>query len=449
MRKSVTPLVTFEHVGKRFTLHHDRPRSFREFFVRPALPGQPAPAQAGKSRSEVLWALKDVSFSINRGETVGLVGANGAGKSTALKLISRVIVPNEGRVAVNGRVAALLELGTGFHPELSGRDNIFLSGALIGMGRTEMSRKFDSIVDFSEMESFIDVPVKHYSSGMFARLAFAVSIHLDPELLLVDEVLAVGDAAFQRKCLDRIAEMQRTGISICLVSHATDAVRDLCERAIWFDHGRVVADGATEGVVRRYLDRSMSMTSPAQNSPANLPSTQRWGSGKVMIEAVRLLNEHGAPETVFETGQEMVIELDYNAPEPVADAVFGTAVQRHDGLHISGPNTDFAGFDLPGLHGRGTIVYRVPYLTLLDGYYDVSVAAHNRKDTEMFDYHDRGYSFRVSNRSVEKRERYGIVTLRGEWQHLPAGARTELIADELHPSPKLEEPGFTARTPAV
>jgi lipopolysaccharide transport system ATP-binding protein len=444
----VTPLVSFEQVGKRFTLHHGRPRSFREYFVRPALPGQPARAKAGKARSEGLWALKDVSFSINPGETIGLVGPNGAGKSTALKLISRVIIPNEGRVTVNGRVAALLELGTGFHPELSGRDNIYLSGALIGMGRPEMSRKFDSIVDFSEMENFIDIPVKHYSSGMFARLAFAVSIHLEPEMLLVDEVLAVGDAAFQRKCLDRIAEMQRTGISICLVSHATDAVRDLCERAIWFDHGHLIADGATEGVVRRYLDQSMGVTSLAQTSPADLPAAQRWGNGKVVIEAVRLLNEHGAPETVFETGQEFVIELDYNAPEPVAEAVFGTAVQRHDGLHISGPNTGFAGFDLPVLHGRGTIIYRVPYLTLLEGRYDVSVSAHNRKDTEMFDYHDRGYSFRVLNLSVESRERYGLVTLRGEWQHLAPGESPPMMPAGGHPPAKLAEPGFSARTPA-
>jgi lipopolysaccharide transport system ATP-binding protein len=427
----VTALVSFEKVGKRFTLHHDRPRSFRDFFVRPSLLGQsPKPAKETKSRSEVLWALRDVSFSINRGETVGLVGPNGAGKSTALKLISRVIVANEGRVAVNGRVAALLELGTGFHPELSGRDNIYLSGALIGMGRPEMSRKFDSIVDFSEMENFIDVPVKHYSSGMFARLAFAVSIHLDPEMLLVDEVLAVGDAAFQRKCLDRIAEMQRTGITICLVSHATDAVRDLCERAIWFDHGHIVADGATEGVVRRYLDHSMGVTSLEQTSPAELTSAQRWGNGRVVIEAVRLLNEHGAPETVFETGQELAIELDYFAPEPVDNAVFGTAVQRHDGLHISGPNTGFSGYDLPVLHGRGTVVYRVPYLPLLEGHYDVSVSAHNQTDTEMFDYHDRGYSFRVMNRSVESRERYGLVTFHGNWQHFAAGQTALASAEE-------------------
>src|SRR5205085_9381417 len=200
-----------------------------------------------------------------------------------------------------------------------------------------------------------------------------------------DEVLGVGDAALQRKCRDRIAEMQRTGITICLVSHATDAVRDLCERAIWFDHGRVIADGATEGVVRRYLDQSMGTASRAQVNPAELSTAERWGSRRVAIERVRLLNEQGTVETVFETGQAFTLEMDYTAAEPVAEAVFGISLVRQDGTHISGPNTGFSGLALPVVHGQGTIVYRVPYLPLLDGHYALSVSAHNRSDTEMFD----------------------------------------------------------------
>jgi len=223
------PIVVFDQVDKRYQLRRDRPRSFRELFVRRAALGAASKlaGAAPAAEDDVLWALKAVSFEIQPGETVGLIGANGAGKSTALKLMSRVIVPNAGRVQVNGRVAALLELGTGFHPELSGRDNIFLSGALAGMGQAEMVRKFPAIVDFSQLENFIDMPVKHYSSGMFARLAFAVSIHLEPELLLVDEVLAVGDQAFQRRCLDRISELQRAGVTVCFVSHAPDIVVEL------------------------------------------------------------------------------------------------------------------------------------------------------------------------------------------------------------------------------
>jgi lipopolysaccharide transport system ATP-binding protein len=412
----MTPIVIFEQVGKRYKLRQDRPRSFRELFVRrSSLAGQAAPTEA-----DILWALRQVSFEIEPGETVGLIGPNGAGKSTALKLISRVVVPTEGQIHVNGRVAALLELGTGFHPDLSGRDNIFLSGALAGMSRPEMARKFDAIVEFAQLASFIDMPVKHYSSGMFARLAFAVSIHLEPELLLVDEVLAVGDQAFQRRCLDRISEMQRAGVTVCFVSHAPDIVREICTRAIWFDHGRIAADGPADGIVRRYLDHSFGPLGRAGAQPADLAADQRWGNRRVEIERVRLLDDQGVPQPVFETGRPFRLEFDYWAPEPVTDVVFGMALQRHDGVHISGPNTNFAGLVLPPLHGRGTVIYRVASLPLLDGRYDVSVSAHNRTDTEMFDYHDRAYSFRVTYRDSGQRERYGLITLQGEWQLAPA-----------------------------
>ena len=423
----MTPIVVFDQVDKRYKLRQDRPRSFRELFVRRATgasratPSGPASlaGRAAAAGDDILWALRGVSFEIHPGETVGLIGSNGAGKSTALKLMSRVIVPNSGRVQVNGRVAALLELGTGFHPELSGRDNIFLSGALAGMGQTEMLRKFPLIVDFAQLESFIDMPVKHYSSGMFARLAFAVSIHLEPELLLVDEVLAVGDQAFQRRCLDRIAELQRAGVTVCFVSHAPDIVMELCSRAIWFDHGRMIADGPADIIVRRYLDHSFGPAGQAGAQPAELAADQRWGNRRVTIERVRLLDEQGVAQPMFETGQPFRLELDYWAPEPVAEVVFGMALQRHDGVHISGPNTHFAGLSLPPLHGRGTISYRVAALPLLEGRYDLSVSAHNRADTEMFDYHDRAYAFRVVQRELGQRERYGFITLAGEWQVRP------------------------------
>jgi lipopolysaccharide transport system ATP-binding protein len=424
----MTAIVRFQNVSRSFRLRQDRPRSLRELFV-----GRARLADREASRTpDLLWALRDVSFDIEPGETVGLIGANGAGKSTALKLMSRVFVPTAGGVQVNGRVAALLELGTGFHPDLSGRDNVFLAGALAGMGRTEMARKYAPIVAFAELEQFMDVPVKHYSSGMFARLAFAVSIHLDPEVLLVDEVLAVGDQAFQRRCLDRIAEMQRQGVTICFVSHAPDTVREVCTRALWFDHGRLVADGPVEGVVSRYLDYSLGSGSQVGSQPAALGPEQRWGSRRVEIERVRLLDENGVLQPVFVTGRPLRLELDYWAPEPISDVVFGMALQRHDGVHISGPNTHFSGLVLPSLHGRGTIVYTVPSLPLLDGRYDVSVSAHNRSDTEMFDYHDRAYSFRVAQREAGPRERYGFITLRGEWQLLPQ------VSNELNPAVQVD-----------
>jgi lipopolysaccharide transport system ATP-binding protein len=411
----VSPIIAFERVGKRYTLHHDRPNSFRDLFVRRRISGGVLATGA-----DMLWALHEVSFVLQTGETVGLIGANGAGKSTALKLISRVIMPTEGRVRVNGRVAALLELGTGFHPELSGRDNIFLSGALAGMRRTEMARKFASIVDFSELESFIDVPVKHYSSGMFARLAFAVSIHLEPEILLVDEVLAVGDQDFQRKCLDRIALLQRSGVSVCFVSHGLDTVRKLCSRAIWFDHGCVKADGPAESVVNRYLDHVLSDEERRLAGAAALDANQRWGSRKVEITGVRFSDSQNHERRVYATGETLVVHIDYRSAAPVASPVFGIAIHRQDGVHICGPNTAFSGFDLPTVHGTGTVTYALPDLPLLDGLYQVTAAVVNHADTEVFDYHDRAYMIRVVNRTGGTRQRFGLIAVRGEWAFAPA-----------------------------
>jgi ABC-type polysaccharide/polyol phosphate transport system ATPase subunit len=430
----VTPIVAFEQVGKRYKLDRDRPRSFREVFVRRRLAGR-----AVIIDPNALWALRDVSFGIERGETVGLIGSNGAGKSTALKLISRVVLPNEGRVIVGGRVAALLELGSGFHPDLSGRDNIYLSGALSGMGRAEMSRKYDAIVDFAELADFIETPVKHYSSGMFARLAFAVSIHIDPEVLLVDEALAVGDHAFQRKCLDRIAEMTQSGVTICLVSHSAEIVRSMCTRAIWLDHGRVMADGDASWVVLQYLTYSTeqeatrlakSAEAKRQASLANDHQGRKTTAGETSptsaalpvfhITRVRILNTEGREQILFETGESLTLELEYQADGLVPTPVFGMAVHRHDGVHVTGPNTAVAGLNLATVQGRGVVRYEVPALPLLDGLYHISVAIVNHDDSYIYDYHDRLYPFRVLNQSGQIKEHHGMVTLRGVWQHIPA-----------------------------
>jgi len=412
----MAPIITFANVSKRYVLRNERPRSFREVFAGLLLRRPPArPPRAN------LWALQGVSFSVERGESVGLIGPNGAGKSTALKLISRVIVPTSGQMRVGGRVASLLELGTGFHPDLSGRDNVFLNGALIGMGAAEMRRKFDSILDFSELAEFIDVPVKHYSSGMFARLAFAVSIHLDPEVLLVDEVLAVGDQAFQRKCLDRISRLQAEGVTICIVSHSLDTLRTVCSRALWFEHGRLRADGPADRVIRQYVDQGVDQAARQllDGAAAEASAARRWGSRRVEITGVRLTNAAGQPQTVYATGDPLVLHLDYRANAPTADAVFGLALFRQDGLHLTGPNTSFSGVTLPVLTGAGTVTYTIAYLPFLDGLFHVSAAVHAPGDGEMYDYHDRSYSFRVINPDDGLRERYGVVSTGGVWAHTP------------------------------
>ncbi len=419
--------IRFDHVSKKYRLHWGRPRSFRDLFLNWGRRGLRRGSPNGGS--EDLWAVRDVSFAVEPGQMVGLIGPNGAGKSTTFKLISGIIQPTSGRMEVHGRVAALLELGTGFHPELSGRDNIFLSGALSGVSRAEMQRKFEAIVDFSELEPFIDVPVKHYSSGMFARLAFAVSIHLDPEILLVDEVLAVGDQAFQQKCLDRIARLRETGITICLVTHALETVRTMCTRAIWFDHGQVQADGTPEAVVRHYLDHTATVEAQrlveAAQDLVGL-AHRRWGRGPIEIVRVRLLGQDGSERTLFETGECVRLQIDYEAHQPIPTPVFGIAIHRQDGFHVSGPNTAFSGLQLPALNGRGTVRYVIPYLPLLEGLYHVSAAIVNQANNQTYDYHDRLYPFRVQNSGGRMRERYGIMTLQGQWEHSPNA--------ELHPN---------------
>jgi len=410
-------IVTFTHVSKSYRLKAGQPRSFRELFVA-RRPGNGAGAATVKSG--LLWALRDASFEIQPGQTVGLIGPNGAGKSTALKLIGRILPPTSGRVEVRGRVAALLELGAGFHPDLTGRENVFLSGALAGISREAMQRKFPAIVDFSEIEAFIDMPVKHYSSGMFARLAFAVSIHLDPEILLVDEVLAVGDYAFQRKCLERIAGLQREGVTICLVTHSLDTVRAMCTRAIWFDHGQIQADGAAEAVVRHYMDQAFAREATHLAEAVGPTEEHRWGSRRIEVVRVRLTNAQGVEQTIFQTGEPLVVQLNYRTREPVVSPIFGIAIYRQDGLHICGPNTAFSGLVLPTMEGEGQVLYTIPYLPFLEGLYQITAAVVNQDDTEIYDYHDRAYPFRVLNRNGSVKEQFGLITVKGDWKCEPA-----------------------------
>ena len=253
----MTTAIHFENVSKRFMLQHERPRSFQEVFVHRF-------RRASKSE---FWALRNVSFEVKQGETVGLIGANGSGKSTVLKLTSRIIEPTSGRITVSGRLSALLELGAGFHPDLTGRENIYLNGSILGLSRRDMARKFDDIVAFADLGQFIDMPVRSYSSGMHMRLGFSVAIHVDPEILLVDEVLAVGDQAFQAKCFRKIEELQREGVTIVLVSHDLDEVNRLCDWVMWLANGELKALGPSVEVTARYRAQA-GEARPVAVSPA-------------------------------------------------------------------------------------------------------------------------------------------------------------------------------------
>ena len=450
------PVIRMDGASKCFHIRPDRPRSFQELVL-----GILRRRQARVE--EDFWALRDVSFSVKAGETLGIIGANGSGKSTSLKLLTKIIEPTSGVVQVHGRVSALLELGAGFHPELSGRENVYLNGSVLGLSRRVMAHRFDDIVSFAELDRFIDVPVKFYSSGMYVRLAFATAISVDADVLLVDEVLAVGDQSFQEKCLDRIHELKARGTTIVFVSHSLDAVRKLCTRTIWLDEGVLQEDGLTEAVVTRYLqhvhaaeeadalDRRDSRTptavvaapaigpaaaaiaSPLVESdvPAQVATPEktgdpverfrkRWGSREVEITEVHLLDANGKDSLALTTGLPMTVLIQYLAHERIAEPVFGVAIYRADGLHMGGSNTHLARLTIGHIEGEGGIAYSIKALPFLEGTYYLSVAIHDSTERSVYDYHEFAYRFRVYLGEV--RERYGTVHIAGRWHHTISGS---------------------------
>ena len=286
------------------------------------------------------WALEDVSFEIQTGEVVGIVGRNGAGKSTLLKILGRITRPTRGGARVRGRVGTLLEVGTGFHPELSGRENIFLNGAILGMRMSEIRRKFDEIVDFAEVEAFLETPVKRYSSGMYVRLAFAVAAHLQPEILLIDEVLAVGDVAFQKKCLARMESLSHTNHTVLFVSHNLGAIRQLCPRSIVIDGGHVVHDGTTTDALRTYNELLRNITVDGET---NLPDRLKRCTGSVRFTSVRVENAAGEKEWDFHAGDTIRVRLAYEVYEPVDDLWFHFSLQSgsHAGNHLDRERSPF------------------------------------------------------------------------------------------------------------
>lgn len=410
----MTSAVEFEHVTKTFAVEYDRPRSLKEAFV--------GVLRRARRQREVITALRDVSFKLEHGGTLGLVGANGTGKSTTLKLAARILEPTSGRVMTCGRLVALLELGTGFHPDLSGIENIYLSGSLAGLSRKAMRSRLADIVDFSELGPFIDMPVRQYSSGMFMRLAFATSVHLDPEILLLDEILAVGDQAFRNKCYDRILALRRAGVTILLVSHELAAIRALCDRALWLDQGTIQAYGPTDDVVEAYHASIMAreearLAGESPPEPATTERRDRWGSREIEIVDVAILGAGGRRQHVLVTGQPMEVRLRYVAHQPVSEPVFGLAIHRQDGLHITGPNTLEAGLHIPAIDGEGEVGYRVECLPLLSGSYELSVSCYDRSCTHAYDHHHRRFPFHVL--SADSRERFGLISLPAEWRHWP------------------------------
>lgn len=352
------PVILAENLGKLYTLSHQAERQ-RYVALRDVIADKfrslldSGRGRKADSTQEDFWALQDVSFEVKKGEVLGIIGRNGAGKSTLLKILSRITEPTRGRVHIRGRVASLLEVGTGFHPELTGRENIYLNGAILGMSRREIRGKFDEIVAFAEIEKFIDMPVKRYSSGMYVRLAFAVAAHLEPEILIVDEVLAVGDVLFQEKCLGKINEVSNSdGRTVLFVSHNLEAIQALCNRSILLINGRVGYEGVVDEAVKRYLQAQESQTSVDTSSGFG-----RRGVGGARILGVRLMDDASAPGIHFKMGEPLVVSVRVRFSEPIQNPILGLNITTDTGVMVADCRSTHSGLK-PGLVS-GEIEYRI------------------------------------------------------------------------------------------
>ena len=382
---------------------------------------------------EAFPALCGVSFSVPKGCTYGVIGRNGSGKSTLLKCVAGITRPTEGRVEVAGRISALIELGAGFHPEISGRENIFINGIMLGLTKKEVTRRFDEIVEFAEMGEFIDAPVKTYSSGMYMRLGFAVAIHVDPEVLLVDEVLAVGDQGFTHKCLDKFSEFRQRNKSILLVTHSLDLVEKFCDEAHWLDHGKTKSEGDPKRVVAAYVinvedseenelakaesarvaasasevvETAEQRAEEAAQNPVDDATTPRdgfkaaegrWGTREVEITEVTISGPEGEAGHVFQSGEAIQVHMQVTAKEPITDFVFGLGLFNADGVCVYGTNTGLEELTLSEINGDGEVTFTIDHLDLVEGTYRLDLAAH-KLDGYPYDYHRLLYTFRVKSR---------------------------------------------------
>lgn len=349
-----------------------------------------------RNKYEERRVLDGISFAIKKGEAVGLIGQNGCGKSTTLKLLTKIIFPNSGSIHMEGRVSSLLELGAGFHPDMSGRENIYTNAAIFGLTKKEIDSKIEEIIEFSELEDYIDNPVRTYSSGMYMRLAFSVSINVGADILLIDEILAVGDANFQAKCFNKLREIKGQGVTIVIVSHSMGQLEQICDRSIWLEQGKIVMDGVPREVHPAYLDymgkkrqkqlekqqEKQREKNKAQNAEeqkvqdkqAKEKRDKRYGSGKARMTSIRLLNKNGKEQNVFSTGDHICLEIKYEVNEIVEDAVFGIAVYRMDRTHCYGTNTRIDQLDRFSLTKDGVTVINLEHVNLLAGKYSMDIA---------------------------------------------------------------------------
>jgi ABC-2 type transport system ATP-binding protein len=399
--------VVVSDVSKSFRIYRDRNRSLKATILK-----------RSRAKYEEFWALKDIDLEIPQGQTFGLLGNNGSGKSTLLKCIAQILEPNKGSITHVGRMAAMLEVGSGFHPELSGRDNVYLNGAILGMSKSEIDRKFDSIVDFSGVEDFIDQPVKNYSSGMYVRLGFSVSIHVEPDILLVDEVLAVGDMAFQEKCTEKFSDLRREGRTVVVVSHAVEQMRTFCDQAAWLHHGQLMGIGAANDVITEYADQAHDVR-PHGDGPGQgneFTADGRHGSGEARIDRVEILDASGKDVDQVRNGDEVRLRLHYTCFEPIPTPVFGFAIEHESGFRLSAHNTVDSDLSVPPMGpGSGSVDLVLPSIPMRPGVFRLVAAIQSDRAGQMVDYIPRARTFDVVGKPTESG---GIMVMHSRFENL-------------------------------
>src|SRR4051812_42627716 len=386
-----------DHVTKNFRVHREKTNSIKALI-----------AGRGRTHYDEFTALKDVTFTVKEGEVFGVIGENGSGKSTLLKCMAGILQPNEGSVRVHKKMSALLELGAGFHPELSGRDNVFLNAAILGMSRKDIALRFDDIVEFSGLAAFIDVPVKTYSSGMYIRLAFAVAINVDPRLLIIDEILAVGDVTFQQRCLEKFVDFRNEGRTIVLVTHGMTTVKDMCDRAIWLSHGHITGEGDPADLVEAYTEAMLG------NRGQSADGSIRRGSGEIQIVSVELFTGDGLqPVKRFRTGDSVRFRMTYRAERPVPKPVIAITLESLGGATVTAPCTRDIGLIPEDLSGDGTIEVEFDSVSLLPGTYDMHTAITDFNRSHIYDHLQLAFRFDVM--SGKPYESGGLITMRPQW----------------------------------
>jgi ABC-type polysaccharide/polyol phosphate transport system ATPase subunit len=389
--------LTVDHLTKTFRLHSEKNNSLKQLI-----------AGRGRNKYEDFVALKDVTFDVKEGEVFGVIGHNGSGKSTLLKCMAGILQPNSGSVTVTKRMSALLELGAGFHPELSGRDNVFLNAAILGMSRRDIAARFDEIVEFSGLEAFIDSPVKTYSTGMYVRLAFAVAINVDPQLLIIDEILAVGDVTFQQKCMEKFVDFRNEGRTIVLVTHAMSSVKDMCDRAIWLTHGIISGEGDPAELVEAYTETMLGSRNRGEDG------SLRRGSGEIQITNVEMFAQGSeVPVKRFRTGENVRLRLHYTTDKAVPKPIFGFEIEHLGGTTVTAPCTRDVGLLPDRIDGVGYVDVTMDNLSLLPGTYDLhtTITDFNRQH----EYDRLQVALRFDVMTGKPYETGGVVTLRPSW----------------------------------